>query len=152
LIEQVMDDREDGVVTHHESRPLPLDFVPADFERVMKTSAEMGVRELRRYIRKVESEGYDATRYRVDLYDRLFYPLMVIVLCLVASGISLAGNGQGGLALAIAWGIGVAFGFYVTHGFCLSLGYGGLLPPFIAAAVPHLLFSVLGGILLYRLE
>jgi lipopolysaccharide export system permease protein len=152
LVEQVLEPGGDGVVAHYDSKSIPMDFVPTDFQDVMKTSDEMGIRELRRYIGKVEFEGYDATRYRVDLFDKLFYPLMVIVLCLVASGISLAGNGRGGLALSIAWGIGIAFCFYVTHGFSLSLGYGGLLPAVIAAAFPHLLFGILGGVLVKRLE
>jgi lipopolysaccharide export system permease protein len=35
----------------------------------------------------------------------------------------------------------MVFLYWVLHSFCLSLGYGGLLPPFIAAWISNIIFS-----------
>ena len=41
----------------------------------------------------------------------------------------------------IAMGIGVAFLYWILNSFCLSLGYGGVLPPIVAAWVANCVFA-----------
>ncbi len=47
---------------------------PSDFKVVQKDVEMMGYFELKRYIRKLQSEGYDATRYIVDLHGKIAFP------------------------------------------------------------------------------
>jgi lipopolysaccharide export system permease protein len=135
----------------HESRPLPFGLRPEDLTRVVKRSEEMGFRELLGYIRKVEAEGYAATPYRVDLWAKIAFPFVCIILCLAGTGIALRAL-RDGMAVSIACGIGVAFLYWVFYSFCLSLGYGGMLPPAVAAWSPNLAFFCLGIFTLIHAE
>ena len=45
-----------------------------------------------------------------------------------------------GLPVIIALGIGTAFLYWIFYSFCLSLGYGEMLPPAIAAWTANLVF------------
>lgn len=153
VIEQRLD-RTDGsseVITHAKIAKT-LDFVPDDLKRVLKKSEEMNYSELRRTIQKVESEGYDATRYRVDLQAKMAFPFICVIMALVGPGIALKANLREGLPAAIALGLVVAFLYWIFYSFCVSLGYGEMMPPWIAAWTANFLFTCLGIYLLLSLE
>ena len=118
-----------------------LEILPEDFEEVAKKSEEMNVLELWEYIGTVENEGYDATRYRVDLQAKMALPFVNIILCVLALGIGIKRKYRDKLFAVIATGIGVAFLFWILNSFCLSLGYGGVLPPIAAAWVANCVFA-----------
>lgn len=122
----------------------PFEFLPDDLERVVKKSEEMNFMELLEYIRDVESEGYDATNYRVDLHAKLAYPMLCIIMCGLATGIAFQRKVQEGLALNIIYGIGLIFIYWIYYTFCLSLGSGGKLNPFVAAWIANLTFICFG--------
>jgi lipopolysaccharide export system permease protein len=118
-----------------------LEIFPKDVEEVAKKSEEMNVVELWEYIGTVENEGYDATRYRVDLQAKMALPFVNIILCVLALGIGVKRKYRDNLFAVIAMGIGVAFLFWILNSFCLSLGYGGVLPPIAAAWVANCVFA-----------
>jgi lipopolysaccharide export system permease protein len=101
----------------------------------------MNVLELWEYIDTVDEEGYDATRYRVDLHAKMALPLVSIILCVLALGIGVKRKYKDNLFTVIAMGIGVAFLYWILDSFCLSLGYGGVLPPIVAAWVANCVFA-----------
>ena len=111
-----------------------------------------GFRELLGYIRKVEAEGYAATAYRVDLWAKIAFPFICIILCLVGTGIAAKTALKDGMAVSIAYGIGIAFLYWIFYSFCLSLGYGGMLPPPVAAWSANLVFLCLGVFTLIQAE
>jgi len=131
---------------------LPLDFEPLDLKHVVKDSDEMSLPELADYIQTAKSEGYDATPYRVDLHAKIAYPLVCVILSIIA--VSIAGRGRRGenLAIVVVTGIGLAFCFWALHGFSLSLGYAGMLPPLIAAWLPNFIYFFTAAVLLMRAE
>ena len=118
-----------------------IDFLPEDLQRVAKKSEEMSVKELLRYIHDVESEGYDATPYRVDLHGKFALPLACLIVCLIVAGITVRKINKHGLSVNIALGIVVVFLYWIVHSFCLSLGHGGMLPPVIAAWMSNFIFT-----------
>ena len=142
LMEQVLD-AESGVyrVSFHQEQVQQIDFLPEDLKRAAKKSEEMNFKELYAYVQAVESEGYDATPYRVDFHAKFALPAASIILCLIATGIAARRRSREALSIVIAYGMGVVFLYWVLHGFCLSLGYGGLLPPIIAAWISNFVFS-----------
>lgn len=131
---------------------LVLDLEPADLQKVIKKSEEMNFRELWAYIRKIEKEGYDATVYKVDLYGKTAFPFVCIIMCLIGTSLTARGKIDKGLPVSIAYGIGIAFSYWVFYSFCLSLGYGELLPPFVAAWAANLIYLCLGAIYLIGAE
>ncbi len=118
-----------------------IDFLPEDLQRVAKKSEEMSFKELLRYIRDVEFEGYDATPYRVDLHGKFALPLACLIVCLIGAGITVRKINKHGLSVNIALGIVVVFLYWIVHSFCLSLGHGGMLPPVIAAWMSNFIFT-----------
>ena len=139
-------------ITLHDQKIEKFDFLPDDLKRVIKKSEEMNFKELFLYIKNVESEGYDATIYRVDLHSKLSFPFVCIIMCLLATGITVRGKLKGTLSVCIAYGIGIVFLYWVFYSFCLSLGYGGILPPIIAAWMANIIFLCFGIITLLNAE
>ena len=120
-----------------------MDLSLEDLERVAKKSEEMSVKELYRYILDVEGEGYDATPYRVDLQAKFALPLACMIVSIIGAGVTLRKTTREGLALNIVFGMVAVFLYWIAQGFCSSLGYGGVLPPFIAAWLSNFIFACL---------
>ena len=129
-----------------------IDFLPEDLKRVAKKSEEMNIRELYNYIRDVEAEGYDATPYQVDFHGKFALPVACLILCVIGTGITLRKNTMRGISVTIIYGIGVVFVYWISHSFCLSLGYGGILSPIIAAWISNFIFACFGGFNLLNAE
>jgi lipopolysaccharide export system permease protein len=153
VMEQVRN-AEDGsfTVQHHDQLAIPLNFEPMDLKRVVKNSDEMNLMELADYIQTAESDGYDATSFRVDWHAKVAYPLVCVIMSIIA--VSIAGRGRRGenFAIMVVTGIGLAFCFWVLNGFSLSLGYADMLPPPVAAWLPNVIYFFTAAVLLLRAE
>ncbi len=125
---------------------------PDDFKQIVKKSEEMNLGELSDYVRKVESEGYDARVYRVDLHAKSAYPFVCIIMGIVGIGLTARRRLNSGLPVSITLGISVGFLYWVFQSFCLSLGYGNILPPAIAAWSANFVFICAGGVLVINAE
>jgi lipopolysaccharide export system permease protein len=112
----------------------------------------MSYSSLLRYVLKVEREGYDAAKYRVDLYAKTAFPFICLIMSLFGSGIALRGKTREGMAVSFAYGIITAFCYWGLYSFCLSLGYGDMMPPLIAAWTANVIFLFIGGILMLNLR
>jgi lipopolysaccharide export system permease protein len=86
------------------------------------------------------------------LNAKIAFPFAGFVLCIVGTGISLRSVKKSALALNIGAGIGIAFIYWVLHSFCVSIGYGNILPAAIAAWVTNIVFFCGGLILLFNAE
>ena len=149
VVEQdLMKDDRSYKVTYRVKSPVKLEFVPEDLNRVVKKCEEMSYGELSTYIREVEEEGYDATSYRVDLSAKIAFPLVCVIMGIVGTGLALWRKKKEGFASSVVYGIGMAFLYWTLYSFCLSLGYGGILPPMIAAWLTNVIFACLGTIML----
>lgn len=135
-------------VNFQASREEDLGIAPEDLFRVAKKSEEMGIAELGRYIEKIQSEGYEATAYQVDWMNKLAFPLVCIIMSLIGVGIAVRSRLREGMVMSVVSGVTVAFLYWVFHSFSLSLGYGEMLPAWIAAWIANLAFICLGGFLL----
>ena len=136
----------------YEEKVEKLDFLPDDLQRIIKKSEEMNFSELSNYIKKVEAEGYEATIYRVDLYAKIAFPLVCLIVCIIGAGIAFKRKIKEGLPVNVAFGIGIAFLYWIFHSFCVSLGYGEMLPPIVAAWSANLIFSCFGIVILLNAD
>ena len=152
-MEQVLDEESKNYdVRFHVQKAETVDFLPEDLMRVFKKSDEMNIAELFAYIREVESEGYDAAAFRVDFHARFAYPVITIIVCIIATGIAVKRKSREGPSVSIGFGAALVFLYWVFHSFCLSLGYGGLLPPIISAWISNIIFSCYGVLNLINAE
>jgi lipopolysaccharide export system permease protein len=153
LMEQDLDTKKGKYnITFHKNKTERLSLLPEDLNKVAKKSEEMTFKELFTYIKKVEEEGYDATTYKVDLYAKIAFPFICIIMCMVGTGLAARRTLKEGMPVVIAYGIGTAFIYWIFYSFCLSLGYGEMLPPFIAAWTANLVFFSFGALTLLNAE
>jgi lipopolysaccharide export system permease protein len=109
-----------------------------------RAPATMSFREMREYIASRYRRGYDADEYAVDLYSKVSFPVVHVVMALFAIPCALAWGPRSGPALGIGIAIGVSLSYWVIHALALSLGKAGLLPPLLAAWTANIIFTGLG--------
>jgi lipopolysaccharide export system permease protein len=114
------------------------------FQKTARASDEMSYTELRTYVQKIQSSGYDATRYLVDLYAKLSHPLLSLIMVLIGIPFALKTGRSGGVALSIGISVFIAFIYGIVYYIFLSFGKSGILPPFVAVWTPTLLFGLAG--------
>lgn len=153
LVEQIRNKNSPGYeVTFYDNRFEKIALLPEDLTQVIKKSEEMNYQELYLYVKKIESEGYDATPYRVDLYAKIAFPFICIIMCMIGVGIALKVRMKEGLVIGVAYGLGAAFLYWIFYSFCLSLGYGEMLPPIVSAWAANFIFGCFGAYLLLNAD
>lgn len=155
IFHEVMEQKLDEVTgnyqfSYFEEREVPFYFLPKDIKQVVKKSEEMNFLELLEFVNKIEAEGYDASVYKVDLYAKSAFPFVCFIMCLVGPCIASARKLKESLSVSIFYGICIAFLYWIFYSFCLSLGYGEMLPPSIAAWTANVVFFFFGVFLLMR--
>ena len=99
----------------------------------------MPLRKLRRYIRKIESEGYDSTPYRVDLQVKISFPVLNVITAFLGIPFALRLPRIRGLAAAVGMSLILGFTFWVLFAVTVSIGQTGLLHPLVAAWAANIL-------------
>jgi len=131
---------------------VTLKIKPEDLGRMAQKSEEMSFAELRDYVKKVVAEGYDATTYEVDMNGKLAFPFICVIMALTGAATGMRSFVKTNLPAAIAVGVVICFLYWFVYGFCMSLGYAKILPPFVAAWVGNIVFLCLGIIYLIHTE
>lgn len=117
----------------------------SDFALKVKTPIEnMGYRELRSLSQKLEREGYDSTRYLVDMHGKLATPFACVIMAFVGIPFALSKGRKTSLAMGIALSVSIGIAYFILQAMLMSFGYGGILPPLVAAWAANLLFALLG--------
>ena len=122
---------------------------PSYFKKEDRQSEQMSYKELATYINDLKQSGFDTMRLRVQLNHKLAYPLMTLVLAILAIPFSLFAGKRGGIA-GVGTAIGVAICYWVIAGIFENLGDVNSLPAILAAWSPDLLFAIAGTYLLLR--
>jgi lipopolysaccharide export system permease protein len=153
VLEQRMDSENgEPEVRFYEELRSDIQLVPDDFKQAVRSTDEMSFRTLMSDIEAIEADGFDAQTQKVDLHAKVSFPLICMILALVGGGISLKGNRGEGVFAGILIAIGIAFCYWFSHSFCLSLGYGGVLPPLAAAWATNCVFLCVGLFVLLQVE
>jgi LPS export ABC transporter permease LptG/LPS export ABC transporter permease LptF len=124
---------------------------PLYFTREVRPSSEMSFGELAHYIHSLRQSGFNTVPLRVQLNHKLAYPLITLVMGVLAIPFALSMGRRGSLS-GIAVAIGVAIAYYVVSGFFENMGNVSWLPAFLAAWSPDLLFGLAGAWLLLRTQ
>ena len=122
---------------------------PSYFKKENKQSQEMNFSQLRRYILDLQQSGFDTIHLRVQLYHKLAYPFVTLVMAVLAIPFALSMGRQGSLT-GIAWAVGIALTYFVVAAFFDAMGDVNYLPSALAAWSPDILFGLTGGYLLLR--
>src|SRR5437870_1903563 len=119
---------------------------PYYFKKEVRQSSEMNYEELRRYIRDLQQSGFDVVRLRVQLYEKFAFPLITLVMAVLAVPFSLSTGKRGALA-GVAAAVGIAVIYTTVFRLFESMGNVSQLPPILAAWAPDLIFGLAGGYL-----
>jgi LPS export ABC transporter permease LptG/LPS export ABC transporter permease LptF len=122
---------------------------PAYFKKEYIPSQEMSYNELSTYITDLKQSGFDTKRLSVQLNKKIAYPLITLVMAILAIPFALSMGKKGSLA-GIGTAIGLAITYWVVALIFESLGNVNTLPAILAAWTPDLLFSITGTYLLLR--
>ncbi len=112
---------------------------PFEFLKETKELQQMNVNELVQRIDKLSRSGFETNAERTELYIRLSFPFMNIIIVLLALPIAVAMGGRGR-----AWGFGISvvlvFVYWGLSEAFRTLGMVGKLDPLLSAVIPNLIF------------
>jgi lipopolysaccharide export system permease protein len=131
-------------LTPFSERVISINETPEDFKTSQKLSEEMSFTEIRLFIKKIRAEGYDVTPYEVDMYAKISYPFINIIMALLGIPFALMIGRSGGMAFGITISIVSGFMYWLFYALCLSLGKNGSLPAFLSAWMANAAFGALG--------
>ncbi len=122
---------------------------PPYFKKEVKQYTEMNYEELRSYIRDLQQSGFDVVRLRVQLNKKISYPLITLIMAVLAVPFSLSTAKRGAIT-GVAVAVGIALFYTVVSRLFEAMGDLSQLPPAIAAWSPDLIFTLVGGYLILK--
>jgi lipopolysaccharide export LptBFGC system permease protein LptF len=122
---------------------------PSYFKKEVKQSSEMNYEELQRYISDLEQSGFDTVRLKVQLQKKLAFPLITLVMAILAVPFAASGR-KGGALGGVVIAIAIAVVYWVTAGLFEAMGNANQLPAMLAAWAPDFIFALAGGYFLLR--
>jgi lipopolysaccharide export LptBFGC system permease protein LptF len=123
---------------------------PPYFKKEVKQYSEMNYEELRRYIRDLQQSGFDVVRLRVQLYRKLSYPLVTLIMAVIAVPFSMSAAKKGAIT-GVAVAVGIAVVYTVVSRLFEAMGDISQLPPALAAWSPDLIFALVGSYLILKI-
>jgi LPS export ABC transporter permease LptF/LPS export ABC transporter permease LptG len=122
---------------------------PSYFKKEVKQYTEMNYDELHQYIRDLQQAGFDVVRLRVQLNKKLSYPLITLIMAVLAIPFSLSTAKRGAIT-GVAVAVGIAITYTVVSRLFEAMGDLSQLPPALAAWSPDLIFTLVGGYLILK--
>lgn len=150
LLQTHFDSNNSPVLEWSKQKIIDLPEKPNDFKIIQKDAEKMGFFDLRKYVKKIRSEGYDATRYLVDLHGKLAFPFVTLILVIIGISFSLRQERHGGVMQSLGIGIIIGFSYWIVHAFSMSLGRSGILPAILSAWLANIIFFAAAAALFFR--
>jgi LPS export ABC transporter permease LptG/LPS export ABC transporter permease LptF len=123
---------------------------PSYFKKEVKQYSEMNYEELRRYIGDLQQSGFDVVRLKVQLNKKLSYPLITLIMAVLAVPFSLSAAKKGAIT-GVAVAVGIAVVYTVVSRLFEAMGDISQLPPALAAWSPDLIFALVGAYLILKI-
>jgi lipopolysaccharide export system permease protein len=118
-----------------------------DFTQVQKAPEAMSFAELRDFVDRLQESGRQVGKYLVQLYSKLSFPLVNLIMALVAIPFALMAPRDGGRAVGIGIAVVVGTGYWLVHSMAMAFAQADLLPPLLAAWSANIVFAGLGAAL-----
>ncbi len=124
---------------------------PEYFKKEVRTASQMNYPELSLYIDDLQKSGFDVSGLTVDLYRKLSFPFVSVIMAIIAIPFAFTTGRRGafyGIGIAIVLGIAYWAAFELFD----KLGGINRLSPLIAAWFPNLIFGFSGLWLLLKVR
>jgi LPS export ABC transporter permease LptG len=124
-------------------QPLALFYqeTPEDFATEVKPPEQMTYAQLRRYLATLRESGYSADALTVRLYDKTSWPLLSVVMALIAMPFAFR-IGKAGALYGIFLALILGIVYWIVYGVFMKFGEVGNLPPLLAAWATNILFGI----------
>ena len=117
---------------------------PRDLYNIKEEFEEMNLFEIRDHIKDLELKGADNTlMYRIEMHKRIASPVAIIILTVIGAALS-SRKVRGGMGLHLGIGIVITFSYILFMEFSRVFALSGIFPPFVAAWLPNIIFSLIG--------
>ena len=127
-----------------ERRPIRLNKKPDDFKQAAPDPQEMTYRKLESYIAQLSADGFNSTRYQVDLRGKQAIPFVNFMMVLLGIPFALKDNRSAGIARGVFISLVMALFYYLVSATTLSLGRVMLFPPWLAGWSANILLMIIG--------
>lgn len=140
----------DGIqVVREKSRNWESVLSPDILSVLLVAPEKMALPALVNYIRHLRENKQKTSRYEVALWTKLFYPLAIPVIMLLALPFAFHSPRAGSISGKVFLGILAGLAFHLTNRLFVHVGLLNDWPPFLTAAAPSLAFL---GVSLYALK
>lgn len=139
-------------VTFFPRLPLVVEETPRDFINIKRRPESMSYLDLKEFTERRRREGVSVTPYLVDLASKISFPLVNLLVILIAFPFALIPARSGTLTVSFIAGVSIGFGYHIVHAVCTSLGSAELIPILPAAWAANILTCCVGGYLLSGAE
>jgi lipopolysaccharide export LptBFGC system permease protein LptF len=120
-------------------KDLPLE--PPSYFKTENIEPEwMTYGQLKRYVTQLRASGFNAVPDMVALQRKVSFPLVTVVMTLLAVPFAVTAGRRGAL-YGIGVGIVLAIVYWTTLSVFAAMGAGGLISPVLAAWSPNILFG-----------
>lgn len=107
-------------------------------------SDELDFKSLSDNVKLLKAEGFYPVRQMVDLQFKFSRPFITLIMLIVGIPIGFWREKGGSVAMGLVPGLLLSFAYLVALELSRTVGYAGILPPFMAAWLPNCFFLLLG--------
>lgn len=128
-----------------------LTEAPSSLMANPKAPAEMGYRDLGRFIAAMERSGTNVNKLRVERMLKLAIPATCFIIMLIGAPLATSTQ-RGGTAFGVGVSLAITVIFLMLLQLTQAIGAGGIIKPELAAWLPGTLFAVIGSVLLLKVR
>jgi lipopolysaccharide export system permease protein len=128
------------------------ELTPEFFNVLLVPPERMAAMGLVQYIQHLKINHQQSGAYEIALWNKLFYPLAIIVMMMLALPFAYLHVRAGGTSLKMFAGVMIGVSFYVLNKLFAHLGLLNTWPPVVVAATPSLVVLTIAIGALYWIE
>ncbi|MBO9514353.1 MAG: LPS export ABC transporter permease LptG [Variovorax sp.] len=121
----------------------PTSLTPEMVSVALLRPDRMRTLDLFNYIRHLEANGQTAQRYEIEFWRKVFYPLSCLVMVVLALPFAYLHFRQSGITTYVFVGVMIGISFFLLNNVFGYLGNLGNWLPWMTAAAPGLIYSVM---------
>jgi len=147
------DDAQAGTrIVREPQRRWASELTPQIFGVLLVAPERMSLVALGQYVRHLEETRQRTERYQIAFWGKVFYPLAILVMMVLALPFAYLHVREGSVSLKIFTGVMIGVGFYLLNKLFAHLGLLGTWPPIMVAALPGLVVLAIALGTLYWIE
>jgi lipopolysaccharide export system permease protein len=151
VVHVVVDSTNDLTFQFDSARDNHLREAPPELMVAPKNPEDMRFADLKRFIAALERSGGNADELKVELAQKIAVPITCIIIALFGAPLATSTQ-RGGAAYGIAISLATTVLFLMMIQLTKAVGAKGLIPPYLAAWIPNVLFTIAGTYLLTRVR